>query len=352
MGIQPVSVGSAKPLANKEQYDIVSLLELYRKAYSNLPSPTLSPAPQTTAQVYGVVPGPKARVSATPSFAAFPSKCQFGYSISTESKLSTYQSPRAPNPYSFPLVSPLSFSNPFLALLSPAHPAHSPSLGNSFDSGLGLTTLAELHRNPWIGGFGDMGGGVRRDNAEGEVNVGQSEPAVPTESNGAINKGARVEPGLGVTNNDDIQNFLLDEDYIQIVGKGQIIYWHHTAGRTHRRGQTRWEAEREKNRLERDGNPYGMWVSKDEWEPAKWMATEKVLHSGINRLLKTERYEDAGYLFKNAKSLFEKIKDKMGVFGRPERHVDNLALADAPKNKGTLFFKDIQKVADFQFGQA
>ncbi|KAG9122594.1 hypothetical protein FRC07_000968 [Ceratobasidium sp. 392] len=317
------------------------------------PAPFLAPAPFPT------LPNPfssciPTNIDATPSFAAFPSECQFGYSISTENKLGTYQSPRAPDPYSFPPVSPLSFSNPFpfLALTSPAHFVHSPSLSNSFDGGLQSTTLAELHWNPWIGGFGDTGGGVRRDNAEGEVNVGQSEPAVLTESSGAINEGTRVEPGPGVTNDDDIQNLLRDKDYIRIVGKGRIIYRHRTAGRTYGRGQTRWEAEREKNKLERGGNPYGMWASKDEWETAKWMATEKVLQLSINKLLKTERYKDAGYLFKNAKSLFKKIKDEMGAFGGPEWHVDDLALADAPKDKGTLFFKDIQKVADFQFGQA
>jgi hypothetical protein len=103
----------------------------------------------------------------------------------------------------------------------------------------------------------------------------------------------RLEPGPGITA-DNAQNFLHAENsYIRIVSKGRIIYRHPTAGRTYGRGQTRWEAEREKNKKLRNGNPYGIWRSKDEWEMVKWLATEKVSQSSINKLLKTERVRNS-----------------------------------------------------------
>ncbi|KAF8593530.1 hypothetical protein BDV93DRAFT_527189 [Ceratobasidium sp. AG-I] len=79
------------------------------------------------------------------------------------------------------------------------------------------------------------------------------------------------------------------QPYIRIVSRGRVIYRHPTAGQSYGKGQTRWEAEREKNKTLRGGNRWGMWKSKDEWESVKWMATTKVSQSGLDKLLKTER---------------------------------------------------------------
>lgn len=109
------------------------------------------------------------------------------------------------------------------------------------------------------------------------------------------NEETRLEPGPGITAN-NAQNFLHAENsYIRVVSKGRIIYQHLTAGCTYGRGQTRWEAEREKNKELRNGNPYGMWRPKDEWEMVKWLATEKVSQSSINKLLKTKRVSSSSY---------------------------------------------------------
>ncbi|KAG8788454.1 hypothetical protein FRC12_014553 [Ceratobasidium sp. 428] len=268
----------------------------------------------------------------------------------------TYQSPRAPNPHFLSSVSPSVAPNPYYpsAIPPPVSDPHSSCL---FDDGLGSVTIDELHRNPGAGVSeralcDEAGGSVRRNSAEG-VRVGGCEPAIQNVPDGTTNaEGAQVEPGPGITS-DNIRGLLQAEKaYVRRVGKGRIIYQHPTAGRTYGRGQTRWEAEREKNKRCRNGNPYGMWASKDEWEAVKWMATEKISQSSINKLLKTERYKDAKYSFKNAKTLFKKIRDEMGAFGGPQWHDDDIALADAPKDKSTLFFKDIQKCADYLLGRA
>ncbi|KAG9093482.1 hypothetical protein FRC06_011503 [Ceratobasidium sp. 370] len=94
-----------------------------------------------------------------------------------------------------------------------------------------------------------------------------------------------------------------------------------------------------------------MWASKDEWEAVKWMATTKVPQSSINDLLKTERYREAGYSFKNAKSLFKKIEKEMGGFGGPKWNAEDIVLSGAPNNKTTLFYRKLDDCADSLFGQ-
>lgn len=177
----------------------------------------------------------------------------------------------------------------------------------------------------------------------------------------------RIESGPGVIDG-DVQDFLTAEKaYIRVVSKGRVVYRHPTAGRSYGKGQTRWETERDKNNKLRDGNPYGIWKSKDEWEAAKWMATTKVSQSSINELLKTERvsssraigqhlltcekYRQAKYSFKTAKSLFKKIRTEMEGFGGPEWNAETITLSNAPQDKVTLLYRDLQECADFQFGR-
>ncbi|KAG9091719.1 hypothetical protein FRC06_000442 [Ceratobasidium sp. 370] len=142
-----------------------------------------------------------------------------------------------------------------------------------------------------------------------------------------------------------------EQAYIRVVSEGHVIYQHPTAGQSYRRGQTRWEAERDKNNELRNGNPYGMWASKDEWEAVKWMATTKVPQSSINELLKTERYHNAEYSFQNAKSLFKKIEKEMGGFGGPKWNAEDVVLPGAQHDKVTLFYRKLDDCADFMFGQ-
>ncbi|KAG9082132.1 hypothetical protein FRC06_005202 [Ceratobasidium sp. 370] len=117
------------------------------------------------------------------------------------------------------------------------------------------------------------------------------------------------------------------------------------------KGQTRWEAEREKNNEHRDGNPFGMWALKDEWEAVKWLATTKVSQSSINELLKTKQYRDAEYSFKNAKSLFRKIEKEMGGFGGPKWNAEDVVLPGTPHDKATLFYRKLDECADSMFGR-
>ncbi|KAG8706724.1 hypothetical protein FRC12_005874 [Ceratobasidium sp. 428] len=161
----------------------------------------------------------------------------------------------------------------------------------------------------------------------------------------------QTEPEPGVLDGSPEDFLLAEKAYIRRISKGRVIYQHPTAGRTYGKRQTKWEAERKKNDELRSGNPYAMWGSKDEWESVKWMATNKVSQSSINDLLKTERYRQAKYSFSNAKSLFKKIEKDMGGFGGPEWHAEDIALAEAPKDKSTLFFRDLKECADFQMGQ-
>ncbi|KAG8718406.1 hypothetical protein FRC09_012715 [Ceratobasidium sp. 395] len=300
-----------------------------------------------------LIPTPPPVTNPDPLLGAYPTEFGFEFesSFSTENEPGTYQPHWVPNTYPLSSIPPPTASNPSFPLVFPLPISNSHS-SCFFDNGLGSATLDELHRNPWIGGLdgtcNEAEGGVGRNDTEA-VCVGQPEPPAQTELNGVASE-VQIDPGITEEN---IQSFLQPEKaYIRRVSKGRVIYQHPTAGRTYGRGQTRWEAEREKNKRCRNGNPYGMWASKDEWETVKWMATEKLSQASINKLLKTERYKDAKYSFKNAKTLFNKIRDEMGAFGGPEWHVDDVALADAPKDKSTLFFKDIQKCADHLMGQA
>ncbi|KAG9124314.1 hypothetical protein FRC07_012066 [Ceratobasidium sp. 392] len=259
--------------------------------------------------------------------------------------------------YPFPSVPPsISANSCFPPVISPPipNPSNLNYLLGAFDGVLESVTVDKLYQNPWAGRLKGVGGSMRRNSAGG-VSIGESEPAIqtgPANTANTTNPGVQVESGpcaLGGNVEDFAQ---AEKRYIRRVSKGQIIYQHPTAGRTYGKGQTRWQAERKKNKKDRNGNPYGMWASKDEWEAAKWMATEKVSQSSIDKLLKTECYKDAKYTFKNAKTLFKKIRDEMGTFGGPEWHAEDIALAKAPKDKVTLLWKDIQECGDFQFGQA
>jgi hypothetical protein len=42
----------------------------------------------------------------------------------------------------------------------------------------------------------------------------------------------------------------------------------------------------------------------------------------------------------------------MSAFGGPEWHVEDVAISEAPKDKVIFFYKDLEKCADFQLGQA
>ncbi|KAG8723018.1 hypothetical protein FRC09_005099 [Ceratobasidium sp. 395] len=143
-----------------------------------------------------------------------------------------------------------------------------------------------------------------------------------------------------------------NEPYLRIIRDGRVIYQHPTAGQSFGKGQTSWEIERDRNVELRGGNPWAMWNSQDEWETVRWMATTKVSQRSLNDLLKTKRYKNTRYSFKNAKQLFKKIQDQMGGFGGPEWHAEDILLPHAHKDdKVTLFFRDLEKCADFIFGR-
>lgn len=52
-----------------------------------------------------------------------------------------------------------------------------------------------------------------------------------------------------------------------------------------------------------------------------------------------------------AKKLFKKIETEMEGFSRPKWYAEDIILPDAPKDKITLFFCDLQECGDFQFGR-
>ncbi|KAG8777229.1 hypothetical protein FRC12_000491 [Ceratobasidium sp. 428] len=212
---------------------------------------------------------------------------------------------------------------------------------NNFAGDLGASSQ-DLFRNPWVGSadaawFASAGvTETAHDNLITQTHVEAVQPA---------------EQGPEALDGNSEDFLFAEKAYIRRVSKGRVIYQHPTAGQIYGKGQTKWEAERKKNDEVRGGNQYAMWGSKDEWESVKWMATNKVSQSSINDLLKTERYREAKYSFSNAKSLFKKIEKEMGGFGGPEWHADDIALAEAPKDKSTLFWRDLQECADFQMGQ-
>ncbi|KAB5589642.1 hypothetical protein CTheo_6915 [Ceratobasidium theobromae] len=196
-----------------------------------------------------------------------------------------------------------------------------------FDIGQDVTH--EMFWNPWVGGAQD---------------------GLATNSLDAPSTQVNVEPTVGL---DHARHCLPSgQAYIRRVSKGRVIYRHPTAGQTFGKGQTRWEAERAKNKTLRGGNRWAMWKDKDEWETVKWMATTKVSQSGLNNLLKTKRYQDANYSFKTAKGLFKKIRDEMEGFGGPGWNAEDVILPGTDENdRVTLFYRDLQESADFQFGR-
>ncbi|KAG8701101.1 hypothetical protein FRC09_005560 [Ceratobasidium sp. 395] len=221
---------------------------------------------------------------------------------------------------------------------------HFPTLSfnpsNHFAGNLGAPSQ-DLLRNPWAEGA----------DAACSSNAELTETVQDNLATQTCAEAPPAKPGPGALDG-NVEDFLFAEKaYIRRVSKGRVIYQHPTAGQTYGKGQTKWEAERKKNDEIRNGNQYAMWGSKDEWESVKWMATNKVSQSSINDLLKTERYRQAKYSFSNAKSLFKKIEKEMGGFGGPEWHAEDIALAEAPKDKSTLFWRDLQECADFQMGQ-
>ncbi|KAG8690048.1 hypothetical protein FRC08_010693 [Ceratobasidium sp. 394] len=207
-----------------------------------------------------------------------------------------------------------------------------------------------LLQNPWAESTNSAWYGT------GDTNVAWHDFATQVSPNGQERiepngrEGIEARPGPGVThmggNASNVQT------YIRMVTESRVIYRHSTAGQSYGRGQTRWEAEREKNTELRGGNPYAMWASKDEWEAVKWMATSKVSQVSLNELLKTERFRDAKYSFKNAKTLFKKIEKEMGGFGGPKWNAEDIVLPGAPHDKATLFYRKLDDCADFLFGQA
>jgi hypothetical protein len=67
--------------------------------------------------------------------------------------------------------------------------------------------------------------------------------------------------------------------------------------------------------------------------------------------LDSMKFEHAKYSFKSARKLFKKIETEMEGFGGPKWHVEDIILPDAPKDKVTLFYRDLQECSDFQFGR-
>ncbi|KAG8705804.1 hypothetical protein FRC09_002747 [Ceratobasidium sp. 395] len=169
--------------------------------------------------------------------------------------------------------------------------------------------------------------------------IAPPEPAVPVREN----------PAIPSTSNEPYDP---NEPYIRILSEGRVIYRHPTAGQSFGKGRTQWEIERERNNVLRGGSVWAMWNSQDEWETVRWMATTKVSQSSLNDLLKTKRYKDAGYSFKNVKRLFKKIRDEMSGFGGPEWYSEDILLSHTHKDdRVTLFFRDIEKCADFLFSR-
>ncbi|KAG8731261.1 hypothetical protein FRC10_001914, partial [Ceratobasidium sp. 414] len=161
----------------------------------------------------------------------------------------------------------------------------------------------------------------------------------------------RPGSGPGIVDGDGQDFQLAEEAYIRVISEGRIIYRHRTAGQSYGRGQTRWEAERDKNDKVRASNPYAMWATKDEWEAVKWMATTKVSQSSINSLLKTERVSHSQVGREHTLSLNIKIEREMGGFGGPKWNVEDVVLSDARGDKVTLFYRNLQDCADFLFGR-
>ncbi|KAG9084396.1 hypothetical protein FS749_005263 [Ceratobasidium sp. UAMH 11750] len=221
---------------------------------------------------------------------------------------------------------------------------HPPVLNNC-ESG---TLERGLTQNPWAENTNEGWRGA------GDANVAWDNSTTQTFPNGQEGFAAGPGPGPEVMGGDasNVRAYVqMASDYIQIVDQDRVIYRHCTAGQSFGKCQTRWEAEHKKNDELRGGNPYGMWASKDEWEAVKWLATTKVSQSSINELLKTERFRDAKYSFKNAKSLFKKIEKEMGGFGGPKWNAEDIILPGAPHDKATLFYRKLDECGDFMFGR-
>lgn len=162
--------------------------------------------------------------------------------------------------------------------------------------------------------------------------------------------------------------------YRRIETPTGVIFEHATAGKIIENSgehpvRTRWECLRQENIEKYDGNQWGRWLSKDEWETACWMATAKASQGSLEDLLKTERvsnfeclklirktlivvlqYASAPPRFKTAKKLMKIIQKEMSGFGGPPWHTRDIVLPEAPMEKHLLVFRDVEKCGDHLFG--
>ncbi|KAG9122038.1 hypothetical protein FRC07_001749, partial [Ceratobasidium sp. 392] len=277
--------------------------------------------------------------------------------LSTEIDATSYQPtptlPVEPQPFTHPA--------PTLGSYIPEHT--NPSLpfnyGQYQPSGLVFSGAfdPDLLRNPWA----ENGSGVGYDfTQQPNVDITHIPPYVEPEPVEVAPQPVEPEPSPEPELEpepepepiEDVRHCLASgQPYVRRISKGRVIYQHPTAGQTYGKGQTRWEAERVKNNALRGGKEWAMWGSKDEWETVRWLATTKLSQRSANKLLKTERYRGAKYSFKSAKALFKKIRTEMKDFGGPEWKSEDITLSDTdPRDKATLFWRDLQDTADFMFG--
>jgi hypothetical protein len=85
-----------------------------------------------------------------------------------------------------------------------------------------------------------------------------------------------------------------EPSYTRIETAEGTLYQHATAGQILEvgDGKTRRQKWREENQAKHDGNSWGLWGTKTEWDDAYWMATTKASQSSLEELLKTECVSD------------------------------------------------------------
>ncbi|KAG9087529.1 hypothetical protein FS749_002854 [Ceratobasidium sp. UAMH 11750] len=140
--------------------------------------------------------------------------------------------------------------------------------------------------------------------------------------------------------------------YIRIDTPDKIIFKYASAGGiVQKAGQdkTQWQKLREVHEAQYGTNAYGRWKTKREWDDAYYFATAKTPQSGLQELLKTERYASDPPEFKTVKKLFKTVETDMNEFGPPKLETQEIRLAEAPLDRHVLAYMDVEKGADYLF---
>ncbi|KAG9092719.1 hypothetical protein FRC06_011822 [Ceratobasidium sp. 370] len=141
--------------------------------------------------------------------------------------------------------------------------------------------------------------------------------------------------------------------YLKIESAEGITYRHASAGDVVQKAGSEksvWQKMREENIEKYGGCQWGRWETQREWEDARWMATTKTSQGALEELLQTHRYARNPPRFKTVKNLFSIIKVDLAAFSGPEWVHADVKLPEAPGERHSFFYRNLEKCGDFLFG--